>query len=70
MEIKPCPFCGSELLTYRYEGQPALKFAIACGECGGTTKAVYVGGTASGSCISFDNPEAAELWNRRANEAS
>lgn len=67
-QAKPCPFCGSSKLTYRYEGQPALRYAIMCGECSGTTRSVYVGGTPSGSTVLFNNPEATELWNKRAQQ--
>lgn len=67
--LKPCPFCGSKTITIRYEGQPAMKYAFACQDCGGTTGSVYVGGTASGSTVSFNNPAATEAWNRRALEA-
>jgi Lar family restriction alleviation protein len=64
-ELKPCPFCGSVAIGIRYEGQPALKYAFLCSDCGASTGAVYVGGTPSGSVINFDNPDAVKRWNTR-----
>ena len=55
--LKPCPFCGGELITIRYEGQPATAWAYSCIECGGTTSAVNVDGA--------ESQRAVEAWNQR-----
>lgn len=65
--VLPCPFCGSELIGIRYEGQPARRYAFQCGGCGGTTGAVDVCGTATGSQVFFTNPRALAKWNTRSN---
>ena len=65
--LLPCPFCGSDAIGIRYEGQPAMKYAFLCSKCGASTGTVYVGGTVSGSVINFDNPEAIKRWNMRYN---
>lgn len=64
-ELLPCPFCGSSRIGLRYEGQPAQKYAFCCSDCGGTVGLEYVGGTASGSHIEFNNPKAHAAWNLR-----
>jgi Lar family restriction alleviation protein len=65
--VLPCPFCGSDKIGVRYEGQPALRYAYMCCDCGGTVGGVFVGGTPSGSHVLFNNPHALEKWNKRSN---
>lgn len=67
-ELRSCPFCGSDKISFRYEGQPATHYAYQCVQCGGTVYTVPVGGTASMSQILFNNPRSIEAWNRRAGE--
>ncbi|OTA16057.1 hypothetical protein Xbed_03529 [Xenorhabdus beddingii] len=65
VELKPCPFCGSNDLCPDYEDRGELhKYAawIVCGKCGSN-------GPFSKWENSYDNAtdSASELWNQRAN---
>jgi Lar family restriction alleviation protein len=51
-ELLPCPFCGSDQISLRYEGQPATAYAMVCLDCGGTTQAGH-------------QNDAVPAWNRR-----
>ena len=50
-ELKPCPFCGGTNLRYE---QYMRSVYIVCNNCGNTGE------------TGFNDLEAAELWNRRA----
>ena len=63
--LLPCPFCNSDKIGIRYEGQPARFYALHCDDCGGTTGSVHVTGSASGLNMTFTNPTAIKLWQTR-----
>ena len=80
IEIKPCPFCGSNMTTVRFVSpQWMLKklrgryVAAGCPECGASTK-LLCGNFKTGSPLlnkadaEKAKEEAAEAWNRRAND--
>lgn len=52
IELKPCPFCGSDNVAMR----GSTIFYIICKDCEASTN------------ISYDRQEAADKWNRRHNE--
>lgn len=55
-ELKPCPFCGGEVVVDKPKGMPVT--FILCGKCG--------------ACVSFRGkgikPATIAAWNRRADK--
>ena len=60
IELKPCPFCGSENVRVVSQTLEAyfLGYIVHCDGCGVETKHF------------FDEQKAAEAWNRRADDAA
>ncbi len=80
MELKPCPFCGSNSVTVRFVYPPWMYknlrgryVAAGCLECGASTK-LFCGDFKTGSPLLNETDEkkakeeAVEAWNRRAND--
>ena len=62
--LKPCPFCGSEKIDFKYNplGHDCVYLECRCEEC-------TAGVGESGSAYDVDLREkAVAAWNRRANE--
>lgn len=57
IELKPCPFCGGDATTVFYTGY----IYVSCENCGATSEMVKV---SKEYCAA--EKEAAEAWNRRA----
>lgn len=72
MELKPCPFCGSEPVTRIYplhslKGKSKVEILVRCPECG-TSKSITV--TEEEKPLTFNDiyiaiEQCEELWNRR-----
>lgn len=64
IELKPCPFCGGEAISYKIE--PHSHTLVDMPDYAGSGFAEC---TACGCCLSDDNEEkAVEKWNRRVTE--
>ena len=58
IELLPCPFCGGEaILTSRETNYFATRFFVICDNCHASSKWCQ------------NKEEAAEAWNRRADDA-
>ena len=56
IELKPCPFCGSEMILIGHDGHDNGIHYAHCWDCGVSTN-------------NFDTEErAAEAWNRRVQD--
>ena len=63
IELKPCPFCGGTAKLYREQGIGGyFGSVIRCEDCG--AKAAWKQISYTTAC----DHEAAEAWNRRAND--
>ena len=51
-EIKPCPFCGGEVIYESTQQRHGIVYSLYCEECG-----VEI--------ARLNKPEAIEAWNRR-----
>lgn len=70
IELKPCPFCGSEIKIYsaEYIGEYCERLEVTCRFCNTdfnirTPKRLYYGNK-----VSFFGDDAIARWNRRAND--
>jgi Lar family restriction alleviation protein len=54
VQLKPCPFCGSEAAIRNLHGE-GVRFGVCCTKCFGEIDAVF-----------RTREHAAEAWNRRA----
>ena len=52
-ELKPCPFCGSEEVVYKFEYEVVCAMCKTCGATGSKHFAI---------------DDASEAWNRRAED--
>jgi Lar family restriction alleviation protein len=63
IKLKPCPKCGREPAPFRitfnlFDGEPPIRHQYRCHRCGICGK------------VCGDLAEAAEAWNRRADDAT
>lgn len=66
LELKPCPFCGWDILVYQFVPESGRKWGrveCTCGACGPDVRTSY-------KDIDHWAQEAAEAWNERCKSAA
>ena len=71
LELKPCPFCGSEANLYYVEGKRYYFVLCECEVCGAKTKSFLIGREIDEKTWFETLPahRAIEAWNRRKEDA-